>query len=382
MTNLRRATLAVAAASALLLNGCKKEEAPPPPPPPPPAPKAEAPPPPPPELPVERAVKECAAPLELAPAQELKLGARAAVQTGYKLAFKEPDADGVVNLGVLGPINEDTGANLVALKKYVSFFKEQKADGIVVTGDVGDESADAIARVLRVLGESGLPVFVVAGNSECRAPFTDGVNAARAEFPNVVNMNAVRAVDFPEVTLVSLPGYHDVNYIKCAQGCAYFKSTLDEVVKVAGEAKAAKRPVVLVSHGPPRGEGALALDHTSMGGNVGDPQINAAVKAAGIAFGVHSNIKEAGGRATDLSGTTVVNQESWVKGLFLGAGPADTVGWDMNDGTKSSGFAAVLSIKGDEGSWKLFRNKPLTAAEKAEAKKLDPPARPQAADAK
>ncbi|MBM4381360.1 MAG: metallophosphoesterase, partial [Deltaproteobacteria bacterium] len=308
--------------------------------------------------------------------------ARTAVQTGYKLTFKDADADGVVNLGVLGPINEDTGANLVALNKYVAFFKEQKADGIVVTGDVGDENPEAITRVLKLLGESALPVFVVAGNSECRAAFTDGVNAARADFPNVVNLNAVRAVEFPEVTLVSLPGYHDANYIKCAQGCAYFKSTVDEVVKVAGEAKAAKHPVVLVSHGPPRGEGGLALDHTSMGGNVGDPQINAAVKAAGIAFGLHSNIKEAGGRATDLAGTTVVNQETWAKSLFLGAGPADTVGWDMNDGTKSSGFAAVLSIKGDEGSWKLFRNKPATPAEKAKAKKLDPPARPQAADTK
>jgi Icc-related predicted phosphoesterase len=388
MINVRRATVAVASASVLMLNGCKKEEAPAPPPPPPPAPKAEvAPPPPPkpPELPVERAVKECAAPLELAPAQALKFGAREATLAGYKLTFKDKDADGVVNLGVLGPVNDDSGANMVSLKKYVAFFKEQKADAVVFTGDVGEDSAEKISRVLKAVAESGLPVFVVAGNSECRASFTDGVNAAKAQFPNVVNLNSVRAVEFQEVTLVSLPGYHDPNYVKCSAGpqagCVYFKSTVDEVVKVAAEAKEAKRPVVLVSHGPPRGEGDLALDRAQGVGNVGDPQINAAVKQADIAFGLHSNIKEAGGRATDLGGTTLINQDTWVKSLYLAAGPADTWGWDMNDGTKSSGFAAVLSVKGDEGSWKLFRNKPLTAAEKAEAKKLEPAA-PQAADGK
>jgi hypothetical protein len=34
-------------------------------------------------------------------------------------------------------------------------------------------------------------------------------------------------------------------------------------------------------------------------------------------------------------------------------------------------------IKGDQGAWKAFRAKPMTAAEKAEAKKLEPPARPE-----
>ena len=147
-----------------------------------------------------------------------------------------------------------------------------------------------------------------------------------------------------------------------------FRATAGENVDV---------PVVLVSHGPPRGEGSQALDYTS-DGNVGDAQIPQAIKDGNIAFGIGSNIKEAGGRATDLPGTTVVKEEAWVKSLFLNPGPADnTVAWQMNDGTKANGLAAVLKIKGDQGAWKLFRAKPMTAAEKAEAKKLEPPARPE-----
>lgn len=375
MNTLRRATLAVATLGLLFCAACEEKkptsepkkdepaEVKPTPPPQPPNPPAQ----------VERAVKECAAPLELTAATDVKIGDRAASDQGYKLTFKDKDADGTLVFGVLGPVNEDSGANMVALKKYLKFFADEKADAIIVTGDVG-EVAEGIARVLNTVADSKLPVFVIAGNRECRAEYTDGVNQAKATHPNIVNMNVHRAVEFPEATLVSLPGYHDPKYIACATGCQYFKSTIDEVVKLSKEAK---NPVVLVSHGPPRGEGSQALDFTS-DGNVGDPQIAQAVKDGNIAFGVASNIKEAGGRATDLPGTTIVKEGAWVKSLFLNPGPADnTVAWQMNDNTKANGLAATLSIKGDQGAWKLFRAKPMTAAEKAEAKKLEPPARPE-----
>jgi hypothetical protein len=54
-------------------------------------------------------------------------------------------------------------------------------------------------------------------------------------------------------------------------------------------------------------------------------------------------------------------------------GPADTIGWPMNDGTNNVGMAGTLTIKDGQGSFKIFRLKALTAAEKAEAKKLEPP---------
>ncbi len=374
LPSVRRFTIALAA---IVLTGCPDKKPTEPVEAPKVATPVEAPKPLPPKENLERAVKECAAPIDIAPSAPVKVGDRAATASGYKLAFTDKDADGALVFGVLGPVNEDSGQNILALRRYVKFFQEEKADAIILTGDVG-EVADGIARVLKVLAESKLPVLVIAGNRECRAEYTDGVALARKEFTNVINMNEFRAVEFPEAVLVSLPGYHDPNYINCATGCRYFKGTVDEVIRVSKEAKV---PVVLVAHGPPHGDGSQALDYASAGGNVGDEGINRAIKEGNIAFGTFSNIKEAGARATsDAAGTTQLKPNIPSKSLYLNPGPADTVGWEMNDSTKSVGLAAVLSIKEGQGSFKLFRAKPLTAAEKAEAKRLDPPARVEALD--
>jgi len=322
-----------------------------------------------------RADPECAAPLKASTAKEVRIGQRQGTLSGHKLSFAEGDPEGRLSLGVLGPINEDSGRNLVVLRKYLGFFSDEKVDAIVVTGDVGEVS-EGITRVLAVLGASKLPVLVVIGNRECRGEFNDGVATAQREFSNIVNMNQVRAVEFPQATLISLPGYHDPNYINCASGCRYYKSTVDEVIQLA---KASRAPVMLISHGPPRGEGSQALDYAISGGNVGDPEITRAIREGNIVFGAFSNIKEAGARATDLPGTTLIPASTPAKTLFLNPGPADSMRWEMNDGHRSYGMAAVLTIQGKLASWKGFRAKQLTTEEKAQAKALDPPPRSEPA---
>jgi len=307
---------------------------------------------------------------------QMKVGERTAELTGYKLTFKEKSPRGQIAFGVLGPTNEDSGANLLNIKKYLKFFQDEKVDAIVLTGDIG-EVADGIARVLGALAESKLPVFSIIGNRECRAEYTDGVQAAQKKYSNIINLNQVRMVEFPEATLVSLPGYHDPAFFGCATGCRYFKSTVEEAIRVAKEAKS---PVVLVTHGPPHGEGSQALDYAVSGGNVGDPEITRAVREANIHFGFFSNIKEAGARATDLPGTTLIKQGVSSKDLYVNPGPADSVPWEMNDGTKCLGMAAVVTIKGEQATWKHYRAKPLGAAEKATAKTLDPPPRAEATE--
>jgi len=311
----------------------------------------------------------CAAHLTATAAQEVKVGDRAATSTGYKLTFKDPAPGGKLVLGVLGPINEDSGQNLYVLKRYLQFFKDQGVQAIVVSGDTG-EVASGIERALAAVAESGVPVLAVAGNRECGGDFKKGVARAQKAHSNLVNFNVVRSVEFKEATLVSLPGYHDPNFISCTTGCRYDKGTLDEVVKAARESKA---PVVLVSHGPPKGAGNKALDYAVNGGNVGDAEINKAIAAGGIAFGIFSNIKEGGARATDLEGTTLIPQDKPTRALFLNPGPADSTRWEMNDKSVGYGFAATLTVSGKEASWKLYKSAKLTKEEKAEAKKLDPP---------
>lgn len=372
MIRLRR--LAPIAFIALTLVACPDKK----PEPPKPAEPVKPPPPPAPPPPAEeRAERECAAPLDPGPETAVTVAGKAAKSQGFRLSFADKDADGQLVLGVLGPVNEDSGMNMLALKKYLKYFQDEKADAILVTGDVG-EVADGIARVLKAAAEAKLPVLVLPGNRECRAEYTDGVNAAKKDSQAVVNLAEHRVVEFDGLTLVSLPGYHDPNYINCATGCRYFKSTVEDVIKAA---KDAKTPVMLVSHGPPRGNSKLALDAATPGENVGDPEINRAIQQGNIAFGVFSNIKEAGGRATtDAAGSSLIKEGAASKSLFLAAGPADTVPWEMNDGTRSLGMASVVVIKGGEASFKNFRAKAPTAAEKAEAKKLDPQPREDKAE--
>jgi Icc-related predicted phosphoesterase len=359
----------------VLLWGCPEKKAEPPPKPPEPV-KPVAPPQPPAEA-QPRADKECAAPLDPGPSADVTVGTRAAKTSGSKMSFADKDADGTFTLGVLGPMNEDSGENMLALRKYLKFFADEKVDAIVFTGDVG-EIADGIARVLKTAAaEMKVPVMVVIGNSECRAEYTDGVDLAKKDAANLVNLNAFRVLEFPEATIVSLPGYHDPNFMRCQTGCRYYKSTVDEVVQAA---KASKAPVVLVSHGPPHGSGNSALDFSSAGDiNAGDSEVNRAIKEGSISFGLFSNIKESGGRATsEPEGATQVKEGQWSKTLYLAAGPADTMKWSMNDGTTSFGMAQVVSIKDGQASFKMMRNKQMTAQEKAEAAKLAPPKREEA----
>ena len=359
---------------AVVMTGCpeKKAEAPPAPKP---AAVAEKPPEaakPPPAAAEPRAERECAAPIDPTPVVELKLGTRTAKQTGARLTFSDADADGKLVFGVLGPVNEDSGINMVSLKKYAKFFADEKADAILVTGDVGELST-GIKRVLVELASTKLPVFVLAGNSECRAEYTDGVTAAKREASNIVNLNEVRVVEFPELTLFSLPGHHDPTFIKCATGCRYYQSTIDEIARAAKEAKG---PTMLVAHGPPHGQGAQAIDYSSGNINAGDEAIAKLLTGANLSFGVFSNIKEAGARASsDVGGTTLVKEGQASKSLYLNPGPADsTTPWDMNDGSKGNGLAAVVSLADGAMSYKLLRLKPPTGAEKGEAKRLEPPA--------
>jgi Icc-related predicted phosphoesterase len=345
---------------------------------PPPAPAEKPTPPPatlatPPTAPAQEHASEeapgCAVPVRSGQPTPVKIGDRNATLTGTALTFAGQDADGKLVLGVLGPINEDSGENILGLRRYESFFAKNHADAIVVTGDLGEVS-DGIDRVVEELARTKLPVLVVIGNRECRGDFLDGVKRAQAKFSNVVNLNQVREVVFPGATLISLPGYHDPNYINCDTGCRYTKKNLDEVAELA---RAAQGPVVLVSHGPPHGEGSQAIDYAESAGNVGDPEINVAITRGHIAFGVFSNIKEAGGRATDLEGTTLIPQDTLVGSLYLNPGPAGVEGWRMNGGRTGHGFAAILTLQGDKAAWKLYTGKKLSPAEKKKARTLAPP---------
>ena len=306
---------------------------------------------------------ECVGPLDFAVPETISIGGHPAKLDGYRLTLEAPP-QGPVALGVLANLNDPSPENSKAIDAYLEFFKTKGVQAIVVDGDSGD-GAEAIQGVLEPIAKSGLPVLVLIGNREPKGGFIDALDALRKDHPNVFNLSRVREVDLGPVSLLSLPGYHDPRYLLAGQdGCLYHAEDLKALRKVASQLKSS---VVLVSHGPPHGEGPRALDRVqNPPGNVGDPKLAELITDAHIPFGIFANIIEAGGQATSLSGDRTIPQGSWESELYLDPGAADTVPWSMNDGSHARGMAAVMSFKNGKASYEILR---LASAEKAEAKR-------------
>ena len=258
-------------------------------------------------------------------------------------------------LGLLAAVKDfspDTQANL---KVFVAAFQKAGVAGIVVDGDSAygvDDQDSTLTDLYTWLGDQGLPVYAIIGNSESRSSFNRALLAAYRKHPNVINLDLVRRVEGDGFTLVSLPGYYDARYIHESAGCRYTPEDAQELSRIV---RGAPSPVVLVTHGPPRQAGKLALDTTDDGHNVGDPDLATAIAEAHINFGVFGHILEAGGRATDLEGKKLVKPGQAVPALYVNPGPAFADPWGLNGGGVSHGMAAILTIKNGKGEWQPIR---------------------------
>jgi Icc-related predicted phosphoesterase len=330
----------------LLTAACKEEqkvEAPPPP-------KAEPP------KPLEAAAPKSSDPDCIAawnpagPPRSIDAGGRKLEVTGTKLVETTSDPDSKAVIGVMANVKEDTPDNLANLEHFMGVFKKAGVEAIVVVGDLG-ETKEQIGNVLKPIAAASVPVFAVMGNREAKGDF----NEALAGFADqaVVNMNMVRLAVLDDVAFVSVPGYYDKAFIHATQGCNYLPEDLEAtkpIVQAAGD-----KPVVLLSHGGPKQDGADALDRTLEQANVGDPALTKFLRDANVKLGVFPNIHESGGRATELTGTKLLPPKTLHDELYLNPGAVDAVSWQMNDGTRSVGMAAIMTIEGKQASFEVVR---------------------------
>jgi Icc-related predicted phosphoesterase len=274
---------------------------------------------------------------------------------GTRAEVVKRDADARVVLGLLGAIKDAEPGTYRNLETALAWFRESGVEAVVVNGDTGYDEME-IRESLEILGQGGLPVFVTIGNSETVGALHGALETLGQQYANLVNMDLVRYVDLDDAVLISLPGYFNKAFIHATGGCEYRDKHIEEVATLAKEARA---PVVLVSHGPPKGSGKDALDHATDAGNVGDPRLGDLMRRAGIHFGVFGHILEAGGAARDL-GDRPVAPDTATESLQLNVGQVSSMPWLLNSGTTTRGVAAILTIDGGRAR---YRFRTLTAPE-------------------
>jgi hypothetical protein len=339
---------------------------------------------------------DCVGPLTKSSSpKQLSFGDHQYLLDGYFLAQTDKAPNAEVIVGILSDSKEDTPNNRKNIGRILDFFEREKVGVIVHLGDIAgvmqamdnidvpekdstgkplteeeknqyqrkavikahreemENSYKGIVELISLLAESNLPVFVISGNRECKSTFNNAMTTVMRDFPNVFNMNLIRRVDLNGLSIISMPGYHDPEYIHCPwDRCLYYESDTLNLITLA---HGINQPAMLISHGPPRQKDRNGIDAVSEGVNVGNPMLTAALEKSGILFGAFGNIQEAGGKATNLDGTTIIAQNTFANSLFINPGPADSQIWSMNDGTENHGMAAVVHFVGSKAKYKTYR---------------------------
>jgi hypothetical protein len=266
---------------------------------------------------------------------------------GSRWQMTGPAPTGPLAIGVLGSVKDATPETRANLAVAAREFQRAGVAFVVVNGDLVGETSDSVAPVVDALGETfSIPVLVHSGNSEWTSAFAEGVNGASARWPQIVNMNVVRDVDWGGIHVVSLPGYHDRRFLR--EGACHYSA--DDVAATAAYARALTDKgdvVVLSAHGPPRGRGKAALDVVHDGDNVGDDQLSTMLRG-GISFGLFSHILESGGRALDDVDATrgvTLPMKAPTRKLYVNVGAATSFAWGMVDGKTSRGMAAIVHVQ-------------------------------------
>jgi Icc-related predicted phosphoesterase len=299
---------------------------------------------------------KCVGPFTTEPAKELEIAGVKYTQNGAVLNQVKADEDNEMIIGHLTDIKEGSPANIANINLFMDWFAEKKVELIAVTGDLS-ESQEGIEAILNAIGaKTKVPVLVVIGNRECENHFNAALTAVNKTHPNILNMDLIRVLNTDDVSIVSMPGYYNPSYLHCTKGCRYFDSDVANLKTIAERAVHPTR--VLISHGPPRMEGATGIDRIHDEANVGDPALASFMKTNVNLFplGLFGNVQEAGGRATDLKGTPIAEQ-TMANQLYLNSGPADAMRFSMLGGKESLGMAGILKIKGQQAQYEIRKIK-------------------------
>lgn len=288
---------------------------------------------------------ECVGPPgALATPLELRRGERTYRLEGHRLVELTADPDHLLRIGVISAIKDDREPTLAALRTLRARLEKAGLDVLVVNGDLATNLFE-LQKVFAALADS--PVLVVAsiGNTESCGAFNQAAEEVFATQRHVINGNWVRRLELDDGTLVTLPGYYDRRFTHTGGAAHYDAQDLEVLSDLLRSPAEASAPVVLISHGPPRGEAKKGIDVVNDGSHVGDAALTAVIKDRRTMFGLFGHILESGGRATDSLGKQPKPAGAWHESLIVNAGSANTDPWTMVEGTTSYGMALRVELE-------------------------------------
>lgn len=296
---------------------------------------------------------KCPGPFDsLAKPRTVTLNGKAYTHTGHQLTVKKKDADKRVVIGVMSAmkdVSENTQKNVA---DSLSWFRENGVEWVVVNGDIAVEELD-LEDALELLGASGFPILLTLGNSESRSSFARAYAARSDKYPNLVNGTWVRQVIADDAEFWTLPGYYSKSFVYQGAGCRYKGTDVDAMS--AELSPSGDSPIVLVSHGPPRGVGKKSIDVISDRTNVGDEAMGKFIDRLKIKYGIFGHILESGGRAVRGDMKTPIPEKKSSPTLFVNAGSVSGDPWGMNDGSTSYGMAMIITIEDGAATYQVKR---------------------------
>ena len=260
-----------------------------------------------------------------------------------------------VRIGIVSAIKDSEDDTLANLDKAFAEFKKAGVQLVIANGDLSLQQFD-LEDVMNKLGDSGLPVFVLIGNSESRSAFNRAFLKAEAKHRNLFNLNWNRHVSYGPLDFVSLPGYYDGHFLGQNSGCQYRPRDVEDLLNLCSELQTHNRRIVLISHGPPRSRGRSAIDYAFEAGNVGDPAMTNMIEDYAIGLGLFGHILEAGGRGCqDLrTGKVAVASKDYAK-LYVNAGSASATPWGMHNGKESHGLAMIVVVDAKGAQYRVVK---------------------------
>jgi len=272
---------------------------------------------------------------------QITAGANKYELKGSQLVQTAPAKKESLRIGIISATKDDRELTLNSIRTLLAWLEAEKIDVLLANGDLATNSLQ-MPKIFGELAKAKALVIAYTGNTESCGSFNRSLDVVFKKHRNLINGNWVRRFDLKGGTLVTLPGYYDKRFTHVSGAAHYREKHVEALVEMFEEAP---KPIIFSSHGPPKMKGKNGIDLASGVGHVGDKITAEMLDFEEVHFGLFGHILEAGGRASNLTGTKKLKQGQWYKSLFLNAGSANPDPWPMLDGQTSYGMGALFEIK-------------------------------------